>query len=248
MSLYSVLIVPSENGWLLVGDGTVVMVLGRNWWRHVGVGPRERTRFHPNPLGTDLLLNLTPWRRDRQLGERELQFLRLTPNIRLLPSLHRLHPPCSFCEKLSEATYGLIWTVQLLGPYSWDIVFPPNWAERLIRFGLRLRKVCPLNKPPWRAASPCSGEYTQHWYLCCRENLEKPKRRPGRPALGHQAPSPIRLILVKIRLINQIPNRCLQVPSLDFPLEWKHRSNRENVFYVKVTFYNWTSVVDGDPE
>lgn len=32
-------------------------------------GPRLRSHFHPNPLGTDSLVNLKLWRTDRQLGE-----------------------------------------------------------------------------------------------------------------------------------------------------------------------------------
>lgn len=46
----------------------------------VGVGP-SNTHFQPNPLGSGLLVNLTPWHTDRQLQ----LLLSISVNIRLLP-------------------------------------------------------------------------------------------------------------------------------------------------------------------
>lgn len=71
--------------WRDAAAGTIVMlVVLRNWQWWAGTGPRLRSHFHSNPLGTGLLGNLTLWR--TQTAEAELEFL-LSGNVsvRLLP-------------------------------------------------------------------------------------------------------------------------------------------------------------------
>lgn len=51
----------------------VVTLVVRNRWWCTGMGPRPRSHFHPNPLGTGPSVNLTPWRTETAVTE--LHFL-----------------------------------------------------------------------------------------------------------------------------------------------------------------------------
>lgn len=59
----------SNNGAWVHCKSAAPQTMVRNWWRCVGVRPRQRSHFQPNPLGNELLVNLKPWHTDRQLGE-----------------------------------------------------------------------------------------------------------------------------------------------------------------------------------